>query len=477
MKYNLKKQRAWHKGNFTMLHNEILFYRDKNGNPLDGDTLSIFWRLMSLPDDWDLSIRGLQKITGFGSQKITRCLNELFEIGYLQSYKVTKDGKFMGYMYYLKEVLNEELWYTCQDPEVVNIENECRNNPLCENVEKNDENVIDFYDQNPSNSDISISEPCPDFPVSGFSGSGKSIYGKPWTIKNINNKEKNYKEKKKINKINSSSKEEEVLLCLDNSKNISSRGSLDNCSMENLKQEKISHGTCSSKNSIPRINKQDKAPQENFLDFMQCQDPINKPKQKVKVKKVKNKVQQMEMEKNDSISTLDTMGYKNTIGKLTDVDNELSRAIKSSNEILALEKRVNMANMKKLSNKKTMTKYINQIVPDAPIQSAMGDFLEMYVNKFGVLSKPALKLLYEDLIKLSDGDVEKQKEIINNAVKNQWKQFYVTNANKQSTTSQTQTNPINPRVNNIFRQDQPVEEEQDATNIIATDENGNPISF
>ena len=70
---------------------------------------------------------------------------------------------------------------------------------------------------------------------------------------------------------------------------------------------------------------------------MQCQDPINKPKQKVKVKKVKNKVQQMEMEKNDSISTLDTMGYKNTIGKLTDVDNELSRAIKSSNEILALE--------------------------------------------------------------------------------------------------------------------------------------------
>lgn len=452
-----------------MLHNEILFKKDANGNPLDGDTLSVFWRLMSLPDDWELTMKGLQKITGFGSHKITKCINQLKELGYLQIYQITKNGKFAGCAYYLKEVLDENLWYTCQDPEVVNIENEIKNNPLCEQEENIEENEEILVNENRANSPIFLSSSDLDFPEPDFPLPEPPGPGKPWTIKNIINKENKNKENKKINKIFSFSKEKVGMAGQDKNKNYSHV-------TFNNQHENCSHETSLLEKKLSKANKQDTAAQEKFLDFMTCQDPINKPKQKVRPKKIKNKVQIKEMENMDSISTLDTIGYKNTIGHLTDTDNELSRAIKSSNEILALEKRVNMANKKKLSNQKIMLKYINEMITDAPIQTAMGDFLEMYINKYGVISKPALKLLYEDLKKLSNGDVKIQEELVKTAIKNQWKQFYLPKELKQTSIKQftpTVSKPINPVFGGITNN----KDNTSNTSTIATDENGNPISF
>jgi len=64
--------------NYTVMSNYHL--RDENINLKSKGLLSI---MLSLPDEWDYSIKGLSKITGEGRDSIRACLTQLERAGYL----------------------------------------------------------------------------------------------------------------------------------------------------------------------------------------------------------------------------------------------------------------------------------------------------------------------------------------------------------------------------------------------------------
>ena len=71
--------RQEHDEHFTMIDNVVL----RNVN-LSWEARGFVAFLLSLPDDWDLSIRGLVKVTGSSKSSIQRMLNELQDEGYVK---------------------------------------------------------------------------------------------------------------------------------------------------------------------------------------------------------------------------------------------------------------------------------------------------------------------------------------------------------------------------------------------------------
>lgn len=71
--------RQEHDEHFTMIDNVVL----RNVN-LSWEARGFFAFLLSLPDDWDFSIRGLVKVTGSSKSSIQRMLNELQDEGYVK---------------------------------------------------------------------------------------------------------------------------------------------------------------------------------------------------------------------------------------------------------------------------------------------------------------------------------------------------------------------------------------------------------
>ena len=76
---NLIFQTADHElGNFVMINKEILMATDENGNPLMSmESKGLFLTLMGLQGtNWNLTISGLAKITGWTKDTVTKYLND-----------------------------------------------------------------------------------------------------------------------------------------------------------------------------------------------------------------------------------------------------------------------------------------------------------------------------------------------------------------------------------------------------------------
>ena len=77
-------------GNFVIVSQNIL--RNKELNLAERGLLIT---LLSLPDNWNLSVRGLQEILPDGRDKIAHLLNRLIEVGYITKIQDrTEHGKF-----------------------------------------------------------------------------------------------------------------------------------------------------------------------------------------------------------------------------------------------------------------------------------------------------------------------------------------------------------------------------------------------
>ena len=65
--------------------------------------------LLSLPDEWNLSIKGLQCILPDGREKLTSALNHLIELGYITMYQDRASGKFANNIYEINETPVEDI--------------------------------------------------------------------------------------------------------------------------------------------------------------------------------------------------------------------------------------------------------------------------------------------------------------------------------------------------------------------------------
>lgn len=86
------------KNNFTVIDNAI--FKDYS---LSLKAVGLLCKMLSLPDNWEYSVKGLSKITNDGISSITSGLKELTEAGYFRREQRFKDGKFAGYDYIISE--------------------------------------------------------------------------------------------------------------------------------------------------------------------------------------------------------------------------------------------------------------------------------------------------------------------------------------------------------------------------------------
>lgn len=76
-------------------------FRDKNMSLKAKGLLSL---MLSLPDEWDYSVRGLAALSKDGKDSVMNTLTELEEFGYLKRSKLCDDGgRFAGYYYDIYE--------------------------------------------------------------------------------------------------------------------------------------------------------------------------------------------------------------------------------------------------------------------------------------------------------------------------------------------------------------------------------------
>lgn len=394
----LEKQLATHEKDFTILSNEILKYKDENGNPVPLEALALFLRMLSLKDDWNVNIPGLAKISGCGPDKITSAMNCLIKLGYVERLEKRqgKDGKFLPQGYRINETINKNLW---------NMEPPC-----------------DF----PYMDEPHVEKPYMDEPH----------VENPGHIKYNINKEPNNKEIK--NKFQLFSEEKS---CLDFSglKIKKEDINIDTCNMDS--------GTdCSSNLMYPKEKHEDAA-------------------KKRRSGKIKNKVQQMEIEKGDSIRTIDTQGFKNTMAALSEDDNCMSRLVKQMNIAKEMDKQLNKSTAKSMSNMKVMKKHAAKVIQDVEVLNMMEDYLDTYIPKFGVMSKATFDTMWGDLQKDSNGDKTIILEALRNSIKNGYRQIYIPKSD-------------NKYVPNVETYTPKVDENIDASMYeLATDENGNPLTF
>lgn len=81
------------KGNFTTTFNDI-FNAEVNGEKLKPEAWGLYIYMLSLPEDWDFTIRGLAAVINAGVNKIQRILKELELAGFIERNQPFANGKF-----------------------------------------------------------------------------------------------------------------------------------------------------------------------------------------------------------------------------------------------------------------------------------------------------------------------------------------------------------------------------------------------
>ena len=132
--------------------NKIKRYKSKNHVTINNSIMKekdvtlkakgLYALVMSLPDDWDFSIKGLCSITKENYTAVNGAINELIRAGYCRRQRVKENGKYVGCDYEFSEVKTGS-----PRLDFLNVEN-----PHVENL--NDNNINSTINS-PLNKDIS----------------------------------------------------------------------------------------------------------------------------------------------------------------------------------------------------------------------------------------------------------------------------------------------------------------------------------
>ena len=86
------------KNNFTIIDNAI--FKDRR---LSYKAKGLLCQMLSLPDGWEYSVKGLETLASDKYSAITSGLKELEEAGYFRREQIFDKGKFAGYEYIISE--------------------------------------------------------------------------------------------------------------------------------------------------------------------------------------------------------------------------------------------------------------------------------------------------------------------------------------------------------------------------------------
>lgn len=111
--------RKENRNSYTVIDNSV--FRDAE---LSNKALGMLCRMLSLPDGWEFSVRGLAALSNDCADGVMNQLNELEEHGYLRRRQLRDKGKFRRFEYIVSEVkmsgdLDDELPHT-EKPYTVN---------------------------------------------------------------------------------------------------------------------------------------------------------------------------------------------------------------------------------------------------------------------------------------------------------------------------------------------------------------------
>ena len=110
------------KNNFTIIDNAI--FKDHR---LSYKAKGLLCQMLSLPDGWEYSVKGLETLASDKYSAITSGLKELEEAGYFRREQIFDKGKFAGYEYIISEtpvIKNSDFTFS---------ENPITENPISEN--------------------------------------------------------------------------------------------------------------------------------------------------------------------------------------------------------------------------------------------------------------------------------------------------------------------------------------------------------
>lgn len=421
----ISKKENYPEGNFLTISKQITQYRKEDGELLSSQAIALFFRLLCTPPNYVFKLQDAKTKFGLTRDAARSAINELQEAGFVK-----------------REDIRNELGYT-----LINIYvRECL-----------DLNFLESRVQNPI-SEIGYRESSTGKPISEI--------GDPYINKYVesNNKQLNILQKNINNYLPPTFPSEKI----------GTQNSLNNSNIGSIDSSHVSHTPATSSLKLPNVSKQDVAldnNQDKIKNIMSVTDPKNEVKEKPKRggDRVKNAVQRMEQEKGDSIHTVDTQ-IANTMDNLTDEDNRLSNMIRIAKELESTEKAINKSNIKKLTNKKQMQKYVEKLITDIEVCDKFKDYLDVKIEKTGPMSKKSLEILVEDFIRTSNNDKSLMLAMLREATKKGWGDLYLNeNIEKQA----AQFNTVQKMEENNTEEIN----DDDFAVIDLFDENGNKIKF
>lgn len=97
--------RKHNRKSYTVIDNDV--FRDSE---LSNKALGMLCRMLSLPDGWEFSVRGLSALSNDCVDGVMSQLNELEEHGYLRRKQLRDKGRFKGFEYIVSEAkMDDEL--------------------------------------------------------------------------------------------------------------------------------------------------------------------------------------------------------------------------------------------------------------------------------------------------------------------------------------------------------------------------------
>ena len=424
MESNLVKITAIHDKNhpYTCVCNEIAGrkIKDKDGKEklLSVETLGVYFRLLMLPQTWKLTHSSLADLCGLSGGKMKKCLDELKQLGYVYMIQTLNEkGKFAEFIYVLREATNTPIYdVVANGVDMSKIE--------C---------IIDDSTHSQFTHHVLTHQVNED-----------TLYKYVINTNNTN-----------TNCINTNNKNTKIFV------NKNFRQTNNSCI---FKDKNTIDQDLTVSNDFTKSVLEDHNEIKHEAGFTNLNIP--------KPKKIKNKVQLMEMEKQNEISTIETQEFKK-LGDLTDTDNVNAQMLKTAKEIINLGKSVNKANYTKQVNKKQLSKYVESLVNNKELADGLNMYLDVRIDKSGPMNKTSVKLMFEDLQSLCANNQKIMLAVLREASKLGWNDLYLTDKikNEYGLTNNTQT--IQKKMDELISQ--PVVEEEDFDYV--TDESGNIVQF
>lgn len=422
---NIIKQRSFHKSNFTICHNEILFQKKENGDPISLEALGLFWRLMSLPPKWRANYKGLAKICGCNKDRITKLIKELGEFGYVQIVDNRSAGnKFNGKIFILHETQDQTLWKSDTAEELIDMANSYLDNqyekpyPEFPELEKTELEFPELENQHQYNINI-------------------------------------YKENNNKNINNNLSENDLKVITEPLNSEVKNKSIKDNLS----KMPLVTKQSINNAHLAPKGSQNSSETEKVVKTAAQL-----RAEERQRERNLANEQKRLKEQQKQSVDNF----VNEKFSDMTEEDNILAQTKKMLKEVQEEKAIVELQSQKRSSKKKRIFSKIDKEITNIQLGESLKNFFGMWVSSGKPLSNEVYEAQIINLNNLSN-DVNEQIKIVNRSVQKGWLDLYSLNNDKNKF-------KVNAEQQKEYEAKIKQEYGDDAFEL-ATDENGNPLVF